>query len=641
VQFRLAQAKRLIRVGSKIGGGGEGGVFTVDGLPDSVAKVYATPPDNRKIQKISRMVAGSSAALLRVSAWPTDLVTDSNGSVRGILMPLIASRRDVHELYTPKSRADSFPEADFRFLVHVGANVARAFAVVHEHGHVIGDVNQSSVMVGPDGTARLVDCDSFQILSGSEVFPCDVGQPLFTPPELQGKTLRGVVRSQNHDAFGLSVLLFHLFFMGRHPFIGRYSGAGEMPPDKAIAEFRFAYGPDRRMRGMERPPGTAALEALGPAVSALFVRAFSSSNAIVGRPTAKEWIGALDALRADLQVCAGASWHQFPRSVATCPWCAIETQTGARLFGQKIRPTGSAGVVDISSLWKAVIAIPDPGPDPSLPSDRAWQTPSDLDLGNSGLRATRRGLSVVAILLGLGAWISIPGDGGFVWMILAGIVSVAIWPRVTVEERMTSERAMSGAKAEWDSVLARWRRDASRSLFAGTLASLEKAKNELNSLTQERRRRMSLLEKERETLQRRKYLDRFRIDRARINKIGPGRTATLLSYGIETADDIERRKIDDIPGFGSGLIAELVQWRRMHEQNFRFNPSDPVDPREIAALDRELDARRQALVELLRGGPDRLRHSSQELTAARKRLLPLIEAAWDAFKRAEARKNAL
>jgi DNA-binding helix-hairpin-helix protein with protein kinase domain len=226
-------------------------------------------------------------------------------------------------------------------------------------------------------------------------------------------------------------------------------------------------------------------------------------------------------------------------------------------------------------------------------------------------------------------------------MIVAGVVAAGIWPRVTAEERMKFERALSGATAEWNAVLALWRRDASRSVFAGTLATLEKAKNELGGLGQERRRRMTLLEKGRETLQRRKYLDRFRIDRAKINKIGPGRTATLLSYGIETADDIERGKIDDIPGFGSGLVSELIQWRRMHEQNFRFNPLDPVDPREIAALDRELDARRQALVELLRGGPNHLRRSSQELIAARKRLLPLLEAAWDSFKRAEARKKSL
>jgi len=38
---------------------------------------------------------------------------------------------------------------------------------------------------------------------------------------------RGLERSAGHDAFGLAVLLFHLLFMGRHPFAGR-SLAGEM-----------------------------------------------------------------------------------------------------------------------------------------------------------------------------------------------------------------------------------------------------------------------------------------------------------------------------------------------------------------------------------------------------------------------------
>ena len=151
--------------------------------------------------------------------------------------------RNIHELYSPKSRIGVFPEADFLFLTHVCTNIARAFAVVHLCGHVIGDVNHGNLLVGPNGTVTLIDCDSFQFRNGSKIFTCDVGTDLFTPPELQNRRLKGIERTSNHDCFGLAVLLFHLLFMGRHPFAGRYSGAGEMPIEKAIAEYRFAYGP--------------------------------------------------------------------------------------------------------------------------------------------------------------------------------------------------------------------------------------------------------------------------------------------------------------------------------------------------------------------------------------------------------------
>jgi DNA-binding helix-hairpin-helix protein with protein kinase domain len=115
----------------------------------------------------------------------------------------------------------------------------------------------------------------------------------------------------------------------------------------------------------------------------------------------------------------------------------------------------------------------------------------------------------------------------------------------------------------------------------------------------------------------------------------------LASYGIETAADVDGDKILKIPGFGPALTGELVQWRRAHERNFRFNPSEPVERRDVDAIDRELETRRQTLLSALRQGPDTLRRLSQEITAARPRLMPSLESAWTALKIAEARRDAL
>lgn len=179
------------------------------------------------------MVDAACPELLRVAAWPKDLVLD-RGQVAGFVMPRIGARSDVHELYSPKSRASAFPEADFRFLVHVAANIARAFATVHARGHVIGDVNHGHLLVGGDGRVLLIDADSFQVAVGGIVHTCDVGVPLFTAPEFAGSDFRGLRREPNHDLFGLAVLLFHMLFMGRHPYAGVWSGAGDMPIERAI-----------------------------------------------------------------------------------------------------------------------------------------------------------------------------------------------------------------------------------------------------------------------------------------------------------------------------------------------------------------------------------------------------------------------
>jgi DNA-binding helix-hairpin-helix protein with protein kinase domain len=168
-----------------------------------------------------------------------------------------------------------------------------------------------------------------------------------------------------------------------------------------------------------------------------------------------------------------------------------------------------------------------------------------------------------------------------------------------------------------------------------------KAHRDLIGLPEERRQRLARLESQREQRQLGRYLDRFRIDSADIRGIGTGRAAMLASYGIETAADVSYNKIMNIPGFAQSLTSQLVEWRRRHERRFRFNPSEPVDRRDIEALDRELEGRRQRLVQALQQGPESLRRTSQEITAARLRLMPVLDEAWTMLKIAEAWKSHL
>ncbi len=641
MQFLLLLTRNNIRLGQELGRGGEGAVFSIEGLKNQVAKVYSRPADYRKVQKLLRMAEAANPSLLKVAAWPVDLLIDSREAVHGFVMPRVVAHRDIHELYSPKSRSERFPDTDFRFLVHVGANIARAFALVHGQGHVLGDVNHGNLLVGRDGTVILIDCDSFQIVNGSSVFTCDVGVPLFTAPELHGHPFRGLVRTANHDLFGLAVLLFHLLYMGRHPFAGRYSGSGDMPIERAVAEHRFAYGPDRMVNGMERPPGTLPLETMGATIAQLFIGALGRDGSNGGRPEAKSWIEALEWLESQLLICSKASWHHYPRHLVTCPWCTVEAQTGVRLFGHRIEWTHTPDAIDLGALWQAISAVPDPGIDPTLPSERPWLLPRNVKVPSGHLKSIRKTLSLGLVCAGLAACSALGKDGGLMTALILYGLGFAIWPRVSVEKRTAVERAYSTAKTEWEAALARWNREATRTNFAAKANSLEKARAELGDLPNERRRRLAKLETERQVHQLQCYLDRFRIDRAQIHGIGGGRTSMLASYGIETAADIDRAIIIQIPGFGETLTSELVQWRYSHQRNFRFNPAEPVERSKIAAMDRDLEAQRQRLLSVLSYGPDLLRRLSQEITAARPRLMPTLEDAWISYKTAEAQLKAL
>src|SRR4051812_4043663 len=361
----LEQGGRRGRLGLRLGQGGEGIVYALEGRPGIVAKIFHQPLSAAGAAKIRAMAAARTPALDRLTAWPTGLVMAPTGEPIGLTMPQVEGHRDIHQLYSPRSRRALFPEADWRFLVRVATNVARAFATVHAAGHVIADINHSGILVSPDARVKLIDCDSFQVTVDGICYPCDVGVPVFTAPELQNQPLTGVVRTPNHDAFGLAVMIFLVLFMGRHPYAGRYLGDDEMPIERAIAEHRFAYGARRAALAIEQPPATPPLDVASPAVAELFERAFDAEAMLGGRPTAAEWVAALAALEAELVQCSVgiAHWH-VPE--LECPWCPLEAATGVPLFAPVVSEA-TAGLFDLANFWQRIDALEHPGPAPEIP----------------------------------------------------------------------------------------------------------------------------------------------------------------------------------------------------------------------------------------------------------------------------------
>jgi len=324
------------------------------GEPTLVAKVYHQPLSSQRAEKIKTMTAMASPELDRFSAWPRDLLMEGS-QARGLLMPRVASRKELHNLHGPKSRKAEFPDAGFDFLIHVALNIARAFTRLHTDGVIVGDVNDRGIMAGNDGTVRLIDCDSFQISTQRKTFYCDVAVPEYTPPELQGRSLSGVLRTENHDAFGLAVLVFRLLFMGRHPFAGIFRG-GHKEIHEAIREGRYAYAQDTMRTHMQPPPNMLAVgDGGGPTIANLFEQAFAPGATC--RPAAREWVAALDALRSNLATCNFNSAHAYFRSLTACPWCELEQRFNVDFF--HFIPAGGAEAqsIDVEAIWQALGAL--------------------------------------------------------------------------------------------------------------------------------------------------------------------------------------------------------------------------------------------------------------------------------------------
>ena len=348
-----------IALAERLGGGGEGTVHAVQGQSNVVAKIYHAGLSGERLQKLTAMINAGTPALSAITAWPSALIFSSTTPV-GFLMPRATKAEEVHVLYGLKSRKQKFPNAGFRFLVLAAANIARAFATVHQHGIVIGDINERVAMIGLDATVRLIDCDSFQITEGAKRFRCVVGVPTFTPPELQHlQSFRDADRTEQHDAFGLAVLIFHLLFLGRHPFAGRYGKPTDMPIETAIHQHRFAYSANRTRTLMVPPPNTPALTHSGPGIATLFEQAFSpeAASGRMRRPSAAQWTETLSGLLSELVPCKVNAAHAYVPTQGSCPWCGIELNSRIEIFNY-FEPAGAAAsAVDSEAIWRAIEAL--------------------------------------------------------------------------------------------------------------------------------------------------------------------------------------------------------------------------------------------------------------------------------------------
>lgn len=313
-----------LRIGELLGRGGEGCVMALADDPTRTVKLYHAP-DAAREAKVLAMVAADLRSRCPAAAFPEFAVREGDGAFAGFVMPMVADAKPVHELFSPRSRRSEFPLADWRFLVRTALNAARAFTGLHRAGAVIGDVNATGVLVSGRAVVSLIDADSFQW--GPE-HPCRVGMPEYTAPELQGASLDGVPRTEQHDAFALAVLIFQILFLGRHPHAG-VSTRRDVALNEAIAHHAFAYTRIRTSR-LTPPPNTLRLADLPLGLATMFERSFAGFGV---RPLASEWVRELETVENCISPCERVPSHQRPDPDRDCPWCRIDARSGVPSFG--------------------------------------------------------------------------------------------------------------------------------------------------------------------------------------------------------------------------------------------------------------------------------------------------------------------
>jgi DNA-binding helix-hairpin-helix protein with protein kinase domain len=325
--------------GKPLARGGEASVYEVAEHPALVAKVYHRPSRERA-DKLAVMIAAPPADPMAAQghasiAWPTDrlLGADGDQGCVGFIMPRVWNARPLFEFYNPKVRLQVCPLFHYGYLMRTARNLCAAIHAIHERGYVIGDVNESNILVTNQALVTLVDTDSFQVAGEGRTFRCPVGKPDYTPPELYGARYADMDRKPEHDAFGLAVLIFQLLMQGVHPFAGKYTGQGEPAGiPRRIAAGHWPYAQHRAVPYVPSPHAPA-LDVLPPRLQELVRRCFEDGHdRPAARPPAAAWHEALREAEKELQLCPVNRQHIFNKALLICPWCDLAVRQGRDPF---------------------------------------------------------------------------------------------------------------------------------------------------------------------------------------------------------------------------------------------------------------------------------------------------------------------
>ncbi len=559
----------------QIGRGGEGTVFFCPNDPALVAKIYHAPVDAEKTEKLRWMAENKNDQLLKVAAWIVDTLHDApDGKTVGFLMPNVKAK-EIHELYSLKSRRVHFPEATWQFLVHTAANVARAFYNLHKNNHVMGDVNHGNCVVLRDGTVKMIDCDSYSISRGDFRYRCEVGVATHLAPELQGVDLSEVERIPMHDNFGLAVIIFQLLFLGRHPFSGNYLGDEDKSLEDCIRERRFAYGADAHLWRVKQPPGTLSLSAVTPRLATMFERAFLTDD----RPEPREWIEALEDLSDSLKQCGLHIGHFYFQDLHACPWCDLESKTGLMLF-PFVNAASAAGdeQFNIFTVENLITSLAIPQNLPAKPPK-----PITLPPPSPEAEATRReNLSRFIMLAVLQFCVVIfltaiagPGAGFFIGaLLMTGFIVVLNSSGKTNKGEL--EARLEKARRDWNQIENEWSDLDTVPRLNNDLSLIKQRISEHQRLQQESREKVKLLRAEVFQYKLEVYLSSFKLGDLQIAELQQKDLDLVIGFGTRTAADVDGKRLGSLPPIHNEIKEKILEWRKNLERGFVYDPNTEI-----------------------------------------------------------------
>ena len=337
---------------SPLGKGGEGAVYPVThiGSPvlgsagSLVGKIYHDDESKRPEREAKCVAMLASVPDTDSIVWNLGNLYRKDGVFAGFLMKRL--QMDTYETFMAVAhtlhRRRLFPDWSIMHALLMGRNVAAAVDAVHAAGHMVGDINESNILVSKDTTVRIVDADSAQITAGSKVYPCTVGKPEFTAPEISEGSYRDVEnrRTVATDMFAFSVMLFNALMGRTHPTSCIQEGE-KLDVVKLIQRSIYPTFVPSLPKGFKKNPKLEYV-AIPSRVHKLIGRGLDADPA--KRPSFDEAIAVLDELFTRdgssykyLKQCkvSPLHWWDVRDSKTVCPMCRFESQNpGGDIWGK-------------------------------------------------------------------------------------------------------------------------------------------------------------------------------------------------------------------------------------------------------------------------------------------------------------------
>ncbi len=558
----LAGGSTEYRLDGLIAEGGEGRVFEIKGRDELVAKIYKEQDLGRR-EKLQLMVDRSTRGLRKVSAWPLSALSDSGDEVVGFVMENLTGWEPLHHAYQIRSRLKLFPHHTYSFLARAARNLATCVHHLHEEGIVVGDLNESNVFVNGKAMVKIIDADSFQIQGPTALYSCKVGKSELMPPELQGVSFEGLLRTPEHDRFSLAVLLFQTLVFGRHPFAGTTQHHHDFTLESCIEHGYYAYTQRRRIP--VSPPPNLDLAWLPDNVRELFEEAFDPAT--TERPTAKAWYFALKDLETSLRTCAENPSHLYWNGVRRCPWCDLEDLWKIALFRPALSDPEQE--YEVGEIVAKMSSVPFPvglGRD-VVDFDYKALPPAKLGAWESffGRAAKNWGWFIFCFFQILGMLSTqnsrVIFTAVYAFAVLVLILFGAVYSR--------SEMLVKRATRKLGGIAEKWRQEADPMLYMEVLVKYEEIANSLKDVkaTYERRRQRYIEDIHVHELE--AYLAKYSILIADAGPIGSEKLSYLHDNGIRTASDLSHEKIRSLPRvLPNQEKQDLMSWRKSLEVQF-------------------------------------------------------------------------